>query len=156
MKWVLPAANLPAGGDSGKRRFQRRQKGRLKTTIQLLHGYPMRKRKELMFRTSIATMVGLLMIVGCANFQKGQTVVKWENGGPVRIGTVPGSGQYGLYSGTDLRNPQITYMLKSGVRIGFIEKNGQVYAVADDHEDLVQVTSLTKSYFWRKIGPYQK
>jgi hypothetical protein len=111
-----------------------------------------------MVRKSVVGFVtmALLLVVGCANFQKGQTVVKWEDGGPLRVGSAPGSAQYALFSGTDLRNPQITYMLKDGDRIGFIAKDGQIYAVAGDHEDLVQTTAMTKSYFWRKVGPYQK
>lgn len=111
-----------------------------------------------MVRKSVVGIVamGLMLIVGCANFQKGQAVVKWEEGGPLRLSTAPGSGQYGLYSGTDVRNAEITYMIKDGERLGFIEKNGAVYAVAGEHEDIVQTTAVTKTYLWRKIGPYQK
>jgi hypothetical protein len=105
---------------------------------------------------SAAIAAAMILIVGCANFQKGQEVVKWERGGALRVGTAPTDGQYALFSGTDLRNPQITYALRAGDRIGFVAKNGDVFAVAGSHEDPVVTGEVTKSYFWRRVGPYPR
>src|SRR5450432_2841772 len=111
----------------------------------------MRVKGTNMYRKSVAGMIaiGLMLVVGCANFQKGQEVIKWERGGPVRVGEAPTDGQYALFSGTDLTNQQITYPLKKGDRLGFIERDGQVFAVAASHEDRVVQGDVTKSYFWR-------
>jgi hypothetical protein len=160
MRWDAPAENVAAASRSGKSaRFPNDKNNSagygLISMVQFIHA---EKARLIMLRKSLVGIVtmGVMFVAGCANFQKGQTVVKWEDGGPVRIGTAPGSAQYALFSGTDLRNPQITYMLKGGDRLGFVEKNGQVYAVAGDHEDVVQPTKMTKTFLWRKIGAYQK
>ena len=49
-----------------------------------------------------AALLGL-MAVGCATFQPGQTVVKYERGGTVRLAEAPEDGKYALFSGTDVR-----------------------------------------------------
>jgi hypothetical protein len=105
-------------------------------------------RQTLGFSAALA----VLLMVGCANFQKGETVVKWSANDPARMAEAPTDGRYALYSGTDLRNPQVQYNLKKGDRLGFVTRDGKTYAVAGDNEQPVEVGTITKSYFWRKVS----
>jgi hypothetical protein len=100
----------------------------------------------------ISAALTLLMVVGCANFQKGETVVKWTANDTPRLAEAPADGRYALYSGTDLRNAQVQYTLKKGDKLGFVARDGKTYAVAGANEEPVEVGKITKSYFWRKVG----
>jgi len=106
-----------------------------------------------MLRTSVLGLVlASFVAVGCGTFQKGETVVKYEKGRMPRMGEAPAAGRYALFSGTDLRNPQIQYSLEEGDKLGFTERDGKVYAIAGTHEDMIETTTFTKSYFWRKVS----
>jgi hypothetical protein len=105
-------------------------------------------------RVELSVLLGLLLSVGvgCASMQKGESVVKWTKGEPVRMAVAPADGTYALYSGTDLVNAQIQYPLKEGDQLGFTQDdNGQVWAVAGSHREKVETGTLTKSYYWRKV-----
>ena len=90
------------------------------------------------------------LIVGCATFQPGKSVVEYEEGGAVRMSEAPATGEYGLFSGTDLRNPELRVRVEEGDEIGFVERDGKVYAVAGEKETPIQTGTMTKSYRWRR------
>ena len=103
-----------------------------------------------MIRTLTGVVVVAALVVGCASMQPGQTVVKWTKGSPMRMAEAPSDGRYALFSGTDLRNAQVSYELNKGDKLGFMDRDGQTYAVAGDNETKVETGQVTKSYFWRK------
>ena len=104
-----------------------------------------------MSRTITGMVLVGLMLAGCATFQPGQTVVKYERGGTARMSTAPEDGSYALYGANDLRNPEVRHTLKQGDKIGFVDRDGKTYAVAGENETEVQTTNVTRSYFWRKM-----
>jgi hypothetical protein len=77
-----------------------------------------------MIKTLTGVVAIVALVVGCATFQPGETVVKWESGSPMRMAEAPSDGQYALFSGTDLRNAQVSYELKKGDKLGFTQRDG--------------------------------
>lgn len=106
-----------------------------------------------MKRASLAAtlLASIALAVGCASFQKGESIVKYEKDGPVRVTEAPATGRYALYSGSDLVNSQIQYHLNKGDQLGFVNKDGAVYAVAGDHQDRITTQGATHRYYWRRI-----
>ena len=96
-----------------------------------------------------ALLLGLVA-VGCSTFQPGETIVKYDRGSPLRMSTAPEDGQYALYGANDLRNPEVRHQLKQGDKLGFVERDGMIYAVAGDSEAPIQTSKVTRSYYWRK------
>ena len=106
------------------------------------------------------SLIGLLVAlgmftitgVGCSSMQKGETVVKYSKGEPVRMGVAPSDGVYALFANTDLTNPQIQFPLKMNDPLGFTQDdNGQIWAVAGTQRERIETGTMTKSYFWRKV-----
>jgi hypothetical protein len=103
------------------------------------------------FISATTALILMGLMVGCATFQRGESVVKYERGSPTRMAEAPADGRYALYSGTDLRNPQVQYSLNRGDRLGFVERDGAVIAVAGNNEERIETGTMTRSYFWRKL-----
>jgi len=94
----------------------------------------------------VAGFLALSLLIGCGA-QPGKTVAKWD-GTADRMTEASKTGTYALYIST-ATNPDITYPLNRGDKIGFVTENGKTYAVAGTHKDEVKTG---KVYYWK----YQK
>ena len=104
-----------------------------------------------MLRNSLLgiTAVLALYIVGCGA-QPGKSVVKYESGNPPHMTEATEAGTYALYSRTST-NPDVSYQLQKGDKIGFVEENGKIFAVAGSHKDELKVGVFT-AYYWKDQG----
>jgi hypothetical protein len=96
-------------------------------------------------------MAGMVSLTGCGAVSGGETVVKLTHGGTPIMNEAPSDGRYGLYSTYDA-NKQVEFTLKKGERIGFIERDGQRFAVAGKHEVPVKTTMVARSVYWNRVG----
>ena len=103
-------------------------------------------------KSVVGTFVLVMMtLVGCGTMQKGEAIVTYKEGEPLRMAEATTDGTYGLFAGTALRNPDVRYSLKKGDKLGFEMQDGKTVAVAGDHTAPIVTTKMTKSYFWRKL-----
>jgi hypothetical protein len=89
-------------------------------------------------------LVCLFLIAGCGA-QPGKTVVKWDGSGD-RVTEAPASATYALYQST-AANPDISYPLSKGDRLGFTTEGNKTYAVAGSHKDEIK---RGKVYYWKR------
>ena len=95
---------------------------------------------------SLALVFGMFTLAGCGA-QPGKTLVKYEKGSPLRMSEAPETATYALYKKSGL-NPEVSYQLSQGDKLGFVEDGGKVYAVAGTHKD--EVTAGTMGgYYWK-------
>jgi hypothetical protein len=94
----------------------------------------------------VVGLLALCLLAGCGA-QPGKTVVKWD-GTADRMTEASNGGTYALYS-SSATNPDITYPLAKGDKLGFVTENGKTYAVAGSHKDAIK---SGKVYYWK----YQK
>jgi len=100
-------------------------------------------------RSVILAIFASLMVVvgGCATFQKGETVVKYDRGSAPIMGEAPSDGQYSLYKVVDA-TPMVTYQLKTGEKLGFEKpEGGKLSAVAGTHK---LELSDESGYYWKR------
>ena len=91
----------------------------------------------------LAGLLALSLLAGCGA-QPGKTVVKWD-GTADRMTEASKSGDYALYL-SSATNPDISYALNKGDKLGFITDNGKTYAVAGQHRDEIKPG---KVYYWK-------
>ena len=94
----------------------------------------------------------IFLAAGCGGLI-GDNIVKYERGSmPLPPTEAPTDATYALVYANDV-SPQTQYMLHKGDRLGFIERGGQVYAVARDIEIPIKTTTLVRSAYWRRLKP---
>ncbi|HVT88472.1 MAG TPA: hypothetical protein VHD56_06435 [Tepidisphaeraceae bacterium] len=101
-----------------------------------------------MKRQFIAAMVAGLIWLGGCGAQPGKSIVKFESGSPARLTEAPARGTYALYS-RFAANPDVSYKLEKGEKVGFVEEDGKIYAVAGSHKDLLKVATMG-AYYWKQ------
>ena len=103
-------------------------------------------------RSLISILVPLALLAGCGGLV-GDNIVKYERGSmPLPPTEAPADARYALVYANDV-SPQTQYPLHKGDRLGFIERDGQVYGVAGDVEVPVNTTALIRSVYWRRMKP---
>lgn len=95
----------------------------------------------------LPTMLLLATLIAGCDQPPGNLLVKYEGGTLVRTTEAPERGRYALFA-KEQHSPDVTYSLNKGDKLGFVEKNGKVYAVAGDHEDGLKPKTI---YYWRMI-----
>jgi hypothetical protein len=96
-------------------------------------------------------LVGSAGVAGCGAVSGGATVVKYKHNGPLIMNEAPSDGAYGLY-GTYDGNKQVEYVLKKGERLGFVERDGQKFAVAGKNEVPIKTNMVSRSVYWNRVG----
>jgi len=86
----------------------------------------------------------MIALAGCGA-QPGKTVVKWD-GAADRVTEAPTSANYALYQ-SSAANPDISYPLSKGEKLGFMTENGKTFAVAGSHKDEIKPG---KVYYWKR------
>ena len=101
--------------------------------------------------TILAALPALFALAGCAATHRGTTEVKWEkNEMQNRVNPAVHSGQYALYSGTDVK-PKFIVEVQRGDNLGFEKSStaGTVTAVAGNRRyDL----PANATYYWNYRG----
>src|SRR5947207_15742370 len=94
--------------------------------------------------TVAISLFALTFVYGCGA-QPGKTIVKWD-GTADRVTEAPQSATYALYQ-MSATNPDISYSLSKGDKLGFMSENGKSYAVAGSHKDQIKAN---KVYYWKR------
>ena len=98
----------------------------------------------------VLTLAATALSAGCGGLV-GDNIAKYERGSmPLPPTEAPSTGRYALVYANDV-SPQIQYPLRKGDRLGFIERDGQVYGVAGEVEVPIKTTSLVRSVYWRRL-----
>ena len=78
----------------------------------------------------------------------GRTVIKHEDGGAVVELAAPVDGVYALYDINDVK-PKVHYTLNKGDRLGFVRRDGVVFAVAGKNEFETAPAFIDGSLRWK-------
>jgi hypothetical protein len=104
-------------------------------------------------RRRLATLV-VLLFAGCGGLV-GDNIVKYERGSlPLPPTEAPADATYALVYANDV-SPQTQYPLHKGDRLGFIQRDAQVIAVAGEREIPIKTTTLVRSVYWRRMKPIE-
>jgi hypothetical protein len=106
----------------------------------------MRKMIALNLLVGATTFVG-----GCGSVSGGETIVKYSHNGPLIMNEVPADGRYAIY-GTFDANKQVEYTVKKGERIGFVEREGQKYAVVGKNEVPIKTSMVSRTVYLNRVG----
>jgi hypothetical protein len=104
----------------------------------------------MLYRSMWVLVVSSLFLLAGCGVQGGDTVVKYERGGPAeRLTDVAADGVYELYSSTDT-TPKLSVPLNKGDQIGFVTENGVLYAVAGSKKEQVDTSWYSRALYWKQ------